>query len=390
MKKRMDKRIEKSHVRKRLFTAGLLVVFIVAVCIGSYHLLKKPEPISKPIAKQAPITELVADDIESKEIEKKVEKAKIEEVDKTETVAVAVAVPLPPERDLSLMIANAKTHVYTIYTDLAQGSGFLFNSKGDIVTNAHVLKGASFVTVKNSNGQEFNGQVIGISDTEDIALVRVTELVGKQPMEMEMSKITVGTDVFAIGSPADIANTSSEGKITKTDMSFFEEYNYNNLYEMNATIKSGSSGGPLIDANTERILGINSIKLNANPQIGYAIPIYTVIKQLNEWSVNPVAPENWEEEAVQHVKDAYLGEDLMRSFIADYYELIPYSLNDQKLTYYLNYLLPESQAVGEGKKLIEEYTEEHRVFDTVKPTILGVKIGENEADIEATAEVYLP
>ena len=282
------------------------------------------------------------------------------------------------------MIANAKSHVYTMYTDLEQGSGFLFNSKGDILTNAHVVKDASYVVLTNSDGQDFTGQVIGISETIDIALVRVEELAGKEPMEMEMSQVAEGTRVFALGSPENISNTATEGKITGLNKNFSDDYEYKDLYEMNATIKKGSSGGPLIDAGTERILGINSIILEEDPKIGYAIPIYTIINQLNEWVKNPIQYEE-DEVVLPDVKDSHFDEELLKSFIEAYYELLPYSLNDQKITYYQSYLLPGSQGETEGKKLVKELAIDERIFDVVKPTVKNIKIGEEEAVIEAEA-----
>ena len=415
MKKRMDKRNEKLRVKKKLFIAVLSFVLVIAAGFGFNNLFLDTKSEAGPVVKQSPFTDLAFNDMKISEIESTAEKVdeELEETDdskevveteevkeqpkeeikeetkeqikeeKIENIDLPVA---PPVRDLSLFIANAKAHVYTLYTDLEQGSGFLFNSKGDILTSAHVVKDASYVTVKNNNGQEFNGQVIGISKTIDIALVRVTELAGKQPMEMEMSKVGVGTNVFALGSPGNIANSSSDGKITGTGKSFFDEYQYNDLYEMDATIKKGSSGGPLIDADTERILGINSIILTDNPKIGYAIPIYSIVKQLNAWSANPINDGNWEDDVQQNVKDAYLSEDLLRSFIADYYELIPYSLNDKELAYYLSLLLPGSQAETEGKKLIEQLAGEGRVFDPVKLSIQQVNVGDSEAIVEVSAD----
>ena len=273
-------------------------------------------------------------------------------------------VPVAPETDLSSTIANAKSIVYTIDSDLQQGSGFLFNTKGDIVTNAHVAKDAAYITVTNSNGQQFNGRIIGISDKIDIALIRVPDLAGKKPMEMELSKVPIGTKVFALGSPENIANTSTEGKITSFGKSFFEDYDYKNLYEMDATIKQGSSGGPLIDASTDRIIGINSLILENNPSIGFAIPMYTVIDQLNNWASSA---KNVVDEPEDHaIEGAYLDDELLRSFINSYYELIPYSLNDKKLAYYWTYLLPGSQAAKEGVKQVEELSGEQRVFETGK------------------------
>ncbi len=295
----------------------------------------------------------------------------------------AEALVTVPEPDLSSMIANAKTYVYTIYTDLDQGSGFLFNNKGDILTNAHVVKDSQYVTVKNSNGQEFNGRVIGISKTTDIALIRVTDIAGKPPMDMEMQQVPVDTKVFALGSPENIINTSTEGVITNTGMSFYDGYKYEDLYEMTAKIKQGSSGGPLISAESGKILGINSIVLTDNPDIGYTIPIYSVSGQLQEWANNPLTADG---EAFQpEIPDAFFEEEALRGFISDFYELIPYSLNDDEIGYYKFFLLPGSQAEMFGTDMVEDLKEEQRVFQAVDPVITKIEIDDNEAYVTAGA-----
>lgn len=329
---------------------------------GTVKDLTKPEP--KPI-EQAP--------------EKPVEPDKDAVVSDTEETGAIEA----PEEDLTSMVANAKNHVYTLYTDLEQGSGFLFNNQGDILTSAHVVKDAAYVTVKNSNGQEFNGRVIGISETEDIALVRVPDIAGKEPMEMELNPVKIGTPVFALGSPENIINTSTEGEIIGTGKSFVDDYDYKDLYEMTAKIKQGSSGGPLISADSGRILGINSIVLTDNPDIGYAIPVYTVIDQLQKWSADPLPAE--EEVVLPDVKDAYFSEELLRAFITDYYTLIPYSLNDEEVAFYEFFLLPGSEGEARGKEMVAELKKGDRVFQAVEPHITNVQIDEDQAVIHAGA-----
>ena len=289
------------------------------------------------------------------------------------------------ETQLSSMIANAKTHVYTLYTDLEQGSGFLINTKGDILTNAHVVLDASYITVKNSDGQEFNGKVIGISDTQDLAIVRVDELAGKEPLEMEMEPVDMGTPVVAIGSPNDQSNTATTGEITGTDLDFLDQFEYTGLYEMNAEIAQGSSGGPLIAADTGKIIGINSIILEEKPGSGYTIPIYAIWDQLTEWVENPMVTEE-QEVVLQEVKDAYFADELLENFISSYYELIPYSLNDAESSYYSSYILPDSEAEQEATGLIEEYGSLDRIYDSVQPTITSIEVSEDSATVEAEAE----
>ena len=133
---------------------------------------------------------------------------------------------------------------------------------------------------------------------------------------------------------------------------------------MDATIKQGSSGGPLIDADTDRIIGINSLILETNPGIGYAIPMYTVIDQLNNWASNAKNVADEPEDIA--IEGAYLDDELLRGFINSYYELIPYSLNDKKLEYYWTYLLPGSQAVKEGVRQVEELYSETKSLRSCK------------------------
>ena len=391
----MEKRSGRNPRKKRLFTSGLLLISILLISLFLYFSFadKEADPtLEKEVFAERTYFEMALDMELVKQLEGKLSDVSKEEIkakenkEKVATISeekVVTEIPVAPERDLSMIIANAKVHVYTINTDLEQGSGFLFNTKGDILTNAHVAKGASYVTLTNSDGQQFNGEVIGISDTVDIALIRVHELAGKQPMALEVSKVPIGTEVFALGSPENIANTSTEGKILSTGKSFYDDYQYNNLYEMDALIKKGSSGGPLIDAKTERILGINSIYLLDNPKIAYAIPIYTVIDQVNEWAANPIIDSSWSEDHMQHIEDAFFAKELLDGFIKSYYELIPYSLNDKNVDYYITYLLSGSGGEAEGKKLVEQYREAHRVFDAVDPTIINIEIGEDEATVEA-------
>lgn len=408
MNKRMDLKKKKTAPVHRWPAAIVGILMLLVIGLGLYSL------ISQTSGTQASLQELkktsfsvrsysgdMIAEIELEQKEKTVSEGNVEdrrkdesnESESAERETEAETEPVPdeeaslveaPEKDLSSMIANAKSNVFTIYTDIKQGSGFLFNDKGDILTNAHVVKDGSYITVKSSNGQEFNGIVIGISEIADIALVRVEDLAGKQPLPIEMGKVSIGTQVFAIGSPENMGNTSTEGEITATDQSFINGYQYENLYEMTANIKRGSSGGPLISAETGNVLGINSIILTDHPEIGYAIPLYTVIDQLHEWVEDPIIP-NEEENVHPNVKDASLEEELLKGFISDFYELIPYSLNDEEITYYQFFLLPGSQGEMAAKAMVDSMKSENRNFEKAERTITSIFIDETKAIINVDA-----
>ncbi|WP_422123963.1 S1C family serine protease [Planococcus sp. X10-3] len=405
MTRRNTERSRKTLADNRLIRILIAAVFVFAAAAGIYFLTQTAETspsidtmnqtsftqrtfenlATEVDFKEAPsnppgtVTDTTKDEPKDTE-DTEPPQEEIEEAAADSEATDSIAVPEP---DLSSMIANAKTFVYTIYTDLDQGSGFLFNNKGDILTNAHVVKDSQYVTVKNSNGQEFNGRVIGISETTDIALIRITEIAGKAPMEMEMQQVPVDTKVFALGSPENINNTSTEGVITATDKSFVDGYEYDDLYEMTAKIKQGSSGGPLISAQSGKILGINSIVLTDNPDIGYTIPIYSVIDQLQEWAENPLAADS--EIVHPDVSAAFFEEELLRGFISDFYELVPYSLNDDEVEYYKFFLLSGSQGEMFGNEMIQGLKGEQRAFQAAEHSITGIEIDDNEAYVTANS-----
>ena len=182
----------------------------------------EPEPIETPQDEIKPTTDPIPE-----MIEKPVEEIEDEVID-----------------DITTKIADAQSNVFTIFTGSSQGSGFLMNQKGDIITNAHVIEGFTWVTIKDWNGVEYNGQVIGYSNDTDIALIRVHELAGKKPMKLETTvDMKVGEEVIAIGSPQGVVNTSSLGFITGINRSFIiGSRSYENLYQMSAPISAGSSG----------------------------------------------------------------------------------------------------------------------------------------------------
>ncbi|WP_164525544.1 trypsin-like peptidase domain-containing protein [Siminovitchia acidinfaciens] len=255
-----------------------LLIALAGTGLGIFFLLnKKEEPV-----------EVIKADIEPEPVVKVVEKVKEPEPEKKEEVKA----PEPPKtKSKTEVIKGAQDKVFTIFTDSNQGSGFLFSNKGDVVTNAHVVAGFTDVLVKSSDGTEYQGQVIGISDVVDIALIRVDPLSGKEPLPAEMTQTAVGTEVIALGSPRGLENTASVGYLTGIDRDILGEFNYEKVYQIDAQISPGSSGGPLLDATTGKVIGINSAVLIADQSIGFSIPMFSVHNQFTAWSQNPMSAE---------------------------------------------------------------------------------------------------
>ncbi|MGG0657731.1 S1C family serine protease [Rummeliibacillus pycnus] len=376
------------------------IVLFIAVITGAYMLLTKNDKAATnndhikvqnvhKTTKENPTTKKDSNQTESTDSTSRAEGTVTNDIqsnDEDTTTKDSTDVTMP-KNDTDAIIANAKTQVYTVYTDLQQGSGFLFNKKGDIITNAHVAKDAGYVLVSNEHGQEFQGQVIGISKKTDVALIRVPELAGKDPLVLDTAPAKVSTPVIAIGSPNNKGGTSTEGKITSIGAEFTDEYTYNGLYEMTARLHSGSSGGPLINAQTGNVIGINSIILTDEPEIGYAIPISKVMSLITKWSnkdvkINIDDNQNFED---NHKKDAYLGKDLAKEFVDGYYDLFPLTIKDNSQKYYETYTLPRSSAIDTVKKMLENYSADDKKYKDLQHTIGKINIYDEYATVDVNS-----
>ncbi|MGJ9458603.1 S1C family serine protease [Oceanobacillus sp. CF4.6] len=165
------------------------------------------------------------------------------------------------------------------------GSGFLYNEKGDIITNAHVIQDAEAIHIRTANAQIYPAAVIGISEDVDIAVIRVPQLAGLSPLPIaEETNAEIGDEVIALGSPHGFQNTVTLGIISGTERNFsVDGYDYSNVYQISAQISQGNSGGPLIKRETGEMIGINSVGTQ-DGTIGFSIPIVEVFDQVTKWS----------------------------------------------------------------------------------------------------------
>jgi len=227
--------------------------------------------------------------VDSTKIEE--EKKKTEEI-KAETLP-ASEITEKVQKDVSQVIEESLQKVVTIYTEASQGSGFLINEKGDILTNAHVVEGSIYVTVQDSTNHEYSETVIGYSNNTDVAVVRVPDLAGGNFLPMETTKsASLGEEVLALGSPLGLRNTATLGHITGVNRSFYiGERAYENIYQMSAQIAPGSSGGPLASLKTEKVIAINSAKIMGEESIGFSIPIHSIYSLITDWITTPLSEQ---------------------------------------------------------------------------------------------------
>ncbi|MCX7831371.1 MAG: trypsin-like peptidase domain-containing protein [Actinobacteria bacterium] len=161
------------------------------------------------------------------------------------------------------------------------GTGIIIRKDGYIVTNNHVISGASNITVIFHGGKEMQGRVVGVDPESDLAVVKVEAKNLPSADIGDSSKIKVGELAVAIGNPFGLSYTVSAGVISAlhrniqaTDDSG-QTYLYTNLIQTDAAINPGNSGGPLCNAKGE-VIGINTLiysRSGGYQGIGFAIPI---------------------------------------------------------------------------------------------------------------------
>jgi len=151
------------------------------------------------------------------------------------------------------------------------GSGFVIDSKGYILTNEHVVRGADEIKVTSKDGRKFTGKVVGQDASLDLAVIKVDAKDLPTVKLGDSSKIRPGEWVIAIGNPYGFANTVTAGIVSATGRTI-EDLGKKNLIQTDAPINPGNSGGPLLDLNGE-VIGINVAIVAGAQSIGFAIPI---------------------------------------------------------------------------------------------------------------------
>src|SRR5690242_15044978 len=164
------------------------------------------------------------------------------------------------------------------------GSGFIINADGYVVTNNHVVDGATEVRVKLSDGRDLKATVVGRDPKTDVALLKIdADHLPVIPMG-DSSRLQVGEPVMAIGNPFGLEQTVTTGIVSATGR-VIGSGPYDNFIQTDASINPGNSGGPLINARGE-VIGINTAifsRSGGSVGIGFAVPsslAKTVITQL--------------------------------------------------------------------------------------------------------------
>ena len=168
-----------------------------------------------------------------------------------------------------------------------QGSGVIFDSKGLLLTNAHVVEGAETLSVELTDGRRVTGSVVGTDSLTDLAVVRL-DGEGPWPTAVlgDSDRLRVGDWAIAVGNPFGLENTVTMGIISNLNRNVSQlgiSGKRLDLIQTDAAINPGNSGGPLLNADGE-VVGINTlVRSGPGAGLGFAIPInraQTIARQL--------------------------------------------------------------------------------------------------------------
>lgn len=194
------------------------------------------------------------------------------------------------------LAARTRTRVPTE----GQGSGIIMESSGYILTNNHVIKGATDIQVSLSDGQKVKATVVGRDQTTDLAVLKIdaSDLVPATFGDSEA--VETGALVWAVGSPFGLERTITSGILSAKHRAGLSANPHQDFLQTDAAVNPGNSGGPLVDANG-KVIGVNTAIVGDSYQgISFAIPsnlareVYGRIKAGRGWlgvRLEPMTPE---------------------------------------------------------------------------------------------------
>ncbi|GAA0608544.1 trypsin-like serine protease [Kribbella sandramycini] len=195
----------------------------------------------------------------------------------------AAAPPAAAQGSISAAAASVLPGVVSVRAGRATGSGFAIDQDGHVVTNAHVVEGASDVSLVLPNGRRVDAEVLGVDANNDLAVLRVapSQAEGLRALTLGRSaQLRVGDPVLAVGSPLGLEGTVTAGIVSAVDRQarFGDNNTRQTAIQTDAAINPGNSGGPLVNA-AGQVVGVNTAiatlgaSRSGNIGIGFAIPV---------------------------------------------------------------------------------------------------------------------
>ncbi len=275
------------------FTLAVGLVIILSACGGVGLSPIASQPVDTIVETLPTIAEeevepetAVAEPKESSEVESApVETAPVIPTETTPVQAAPVAqIPTGFEAIVAQqqafidLYARLNPSVVVILTDGGQGSGFVYDNNGHIITNNHVIEGAQQIAVGLADGTTLDATLVGRDPSSDLAVVRVNpNEANLQPIPLGNSgAVQVGQIVIALGSPFGLQSTMTTGIVSAVDRTFpgGSQFQIPDIIQTDAAVNPGNSGGPLLDIYGN-VIGVNTAiesPVRGSSGIGLAVP----------------------------------------------------------------------------------------------------------------------
>lgn len=196
---------------------------------------------------------------------------------------------------LERFLGQNSPHAPKYQTSTTAGSGVILDSRGYIVTNYHVIKGAKAIHATLKDGRHAKATLIGNDPDTDLAVLKIDMKKLPQAVLADLREVRIGDVALAIGHPFNIGQTVTQGIISATGRSQLRSNTYANFIQTDAAINPGNSGGALINVEGE-IVGINSLIFSKTGEfsgIGFAIPIDQAKEVLEQIIANGYVVRGW-------------------------------------------------------------------------------------------------
>lgn len=208
---------------------------------------------------------------------------------------VGEVTPLPVKKDLLLTEIFERSEEGVVRVNVVKeqeilgingiGSGFVFDTNGHIITNAHVVENADEITVTFLDGRSYKAKIIGVDPFTDLAVIKVEAIPSLlQPLPLgDSSNLKVGMEVVAIGNPFGLSGSMTSGIVSQLGRLLPSQdtgFSIPDVIQTDAAINPGNSGGPLLNLKAE-VIGINTAIQSATGEftgVGFAIPSKTISK----------------------------------------------------------------------------------------------------------------
>jgi len=189
--------------------------------------------------------------------------------------------------DFSGVIEDVVKAVVSVRTDVSQGSGFIINEEGYVVTNSHVISGAEEIQVLTYEEGLKSAELVGYDVEGDIALLKISW--GYDYLRFDDSdEARIGENVIAVGNPHGLSFSVTEGIISALNRNGFS--NEEAYIQTDVPLNPGNSGGPLIN-KVGKVIGVNNWKIGGAESLGFSLESNYAIDLINDIAVEELGEE---------------------------------------------------------------------------------------------------